>query len=291
MALLSCGGLSSEGVQAREALSAALATRDVASVSGAARAAAAWQGQDPALDRMLGDALANVLMKPEEGWPLLLANPAPEDPSWGRALRGAALRSGDSARVVEAWRRSGAGELPGNPGLVAQIGARARKDPAFDVDGAADLLRRCALLGRRPLTGRRALGMAVDGDLFAAARALGAQELVLARSLMPIDQSRGEEIWRCADMVLLETGSLPSPLPPRVTVLGASDGRTEVFLELREEEGVPVAFVASHAEHGARWMRAASLWAEAGGGEAGAARVREVLGEGLGGVAFPGEPR
>ena len=63
-------------VEARDALAEALTTRDPGSVSTAARAASEFEGQDPALDRMLGDALANVLMRPADGIALLRAHPA-----------------------------------------------------------------------------------------------------------------------------------------------------------------------------------------------------------------------
>ncbi len=280
-------GLPAEGLAAREALASALVAPKAEAVSQAARGASAWQGQDPALDRLLGDALANVLMRPEEGLPLLEANPAPDDPAWRRALRGAALRSDDKARIAAAWTATG-GEPPQlDVPLLSQIVSRARHDPAFDVGTVDALLWRCALLLRRPTVGRKSLGMQVEGDLFAAGRALGASGFAVGRSVLQVDMSANAQVWRCGELVLLEDEALPSPLPPRVTVLGATDGKVDVYLELREEEGVPVVFVASNGQWGARWMRAASLLAQGPTPEQGLARVRETLGSGLAGTAFP----
>ena len=109
--LIACGGMPSEGKLAAEQLNAALVRRDVAEVSAAARAADAFRGQDPALDRALGDALANVLMRPEQGLPLLKANPAPDDATWRTAMRGAAVRLGDQAEMNAAWAATGGGEI------------------------------------------------------------------------------------------------------------------------------------------------------------------------------------
>ncbi len=280
-------GLPPEGAAAAETLSQALRARDVDGVSRAARAAAAWQGKDAALDRMLGDALANVLMRPAEGLPLLQANPAPADPAWRRAIQGAALRAEDHEALRAAWSLDGQEPPNFEVSLLPQIAARARQDPGFDVARVAPLLWRCDLLRRRPTTGRRTLAMPVEGDLLAAGRALGAQGFVVARSLLQVDMGSGAEVWRCADMVMLEDAQIPSPLPPRVTVVGATDGRVDVYLELREEDGVPTAFVTSNAEWGARWMRAAALMGEAPSPEEGAARVKAALGSGLGGSALP----
>lgn len=290
LALSACGGLSAEAIQARDALSEALSSRDPDRVSATARAAAAWQGQDAELDRLLGDALANVLMRPEEGLPLLEAHPAPEDPSWKLAFRAAALRSGDRAAMERAWRASGKQPPPLEVPMLNQVVSRALHDPGFDIEGVDLLLTRCQLLMRRPTVGRKSLGMQVEGDLTEAARALGARGLVMARSVLQTDLASNAQVWRCGDMVLLDGDKLPSPLPPRVTVLGANDGKEDVFLELREEEGVPVVFVASNAEWGARWVRAASLMAASPDAEQGKARVREQLGSGLAGSAFPATP-
>lgn len=286
--LLACG-LSSEGQEAAASLRRALASREPGSVSSAAREADRFRGQDPALDRMLGDALANVLMRPDEGWPLLLANPAPEDPSWVSALRGAALRSGDPARLQEAWSRTGGRALDFQQAVVEQVAARARKDPRLSPDVLEPALDRCSLMGARPMLGRQMLSAPVEGDLIGAARVLGGEVVGMGRPVLPSDVGPSAEGWMCGGLVLLEGDALPDPLPPRLVVVGTRQGEVNLFLEIREEEGTPWVFVTSNAEWGARWLRAASLYAEAGGGEAGAARVRAALGEGLVGPAFPGQ--
>ena len=86
---------------------------------------------------------------------------------------------------------------------------------------------------------------------------------------------------------MLEGESWPVSFPPRMLVMGATDGHDSVFIEARIEDGKPWVFNTSVGAWGARWLRAADLYDDAGGGEAGAKKVREVLGSGLAGTAFP----
>ena len=289
LTLLAACGPSSEQVAATHALGEALQSREVEQVSRAARQAGAWRGKDPALDRLLGDALANVLMRPEDGLPLLEANAAPDDASWRKALRGAALRSGDRARMARAWEQTGGAGQDFDQPVLDEIVARAKADPRFDLGLVDSVLARCALLARQPSVGRRAVDHPVEGDLFAAARALGARVIVLARSPELLDEGPSSAAWRCADLTLMDVDQLPADLPPRITVLGASDGRTDVFLDLREENDVPMIFASSNTEAAGRWIRAAALLTEAGDPEAGARRVHDTLGSGLAGSAFPSQ--
>ena len=91
--LVACGGGSAERQSAQEALVDALTRRDPQEVSAAARRASAWEGEDPVLDGLLGDAVANVLMRPEQGWPLLMAAREVGGPAWETAALGATLRA------------------------------------------------------------------------------------------------------------------------------------------------------------------------------------------------------
>ena len=288
--LIACGGMPSEGKLAAEQLNAALVRRDVAEVSAAARAADAFRGQDPALDRALGDALANVLMRPEQGLPLLKANPAPDDAAWRTALRGAAVRLGDQAEMNAAWAATGGGEISFLHAIAETATARARRDPAFDLSQLDRVNADCALLVTRPMLGRAALDAPARASLLDAVRALGATDLVLARPALPTDAdplASAPGPWRCGEWTMLEGESWPVNFPPRMLVMGATDGNDSVFIEARIEDGKPWVFNTSVGAWGARWLRAADLYDDAGGGEAGAKKVREVLGSGLAGTAFP----
>jgi hypothetical protein len=128
------GGLPREALEAREALAAALADRqevDPEAVAAAARRAAVWKGQDGLLDVILGDALANVLMRPSEGLALLRAHPSPADPQWQRAMGGAALRTGTAAAVHAVQQEAGLPPVDAEAPGVAWLAAQALRDPAL----------------------------------------------------------------------------------------------------------------------------------------------------------------
>lgn len=285
-------GLPPEGLASKARLQEALQGRDPSAVSVAAREADAWRGKDPALDVLIGDALANVIMRPDQGLPLLLAHPAPDDPAWRVAVRGAAIRSGDPAQVEAAWASTGA---PGARVLdaIQQVAtARARKDPLFDVAAIDEANQDCALLLQRPQLGSFSLPAVARASLLDAARALGATEITLARPILASDPDPllgNPGPWRCGDWEMFEEEVWPAELPPRMMLVAMGDGQDSVFLAVRMEDGAPMVFNTSAAEWGARWVRAADLYDAAGGGEAGARRVREVLGTGVRGVAFPSE--
>ena len=279
-------GLPADALAARDALRSALQTRDPAQVSTAARAAGAWRGQDPELERLLGDALANVLMRPGEGLALLEQRPAPDDPAWTAAIRGAAIRVGDAATLARVRALTGQPEVALDPDVVDQVATRARLDPTFPLDELDDVNARCGLLGHRPRAGRKDYRAPLPAHLEEAARALGATVFALGRTPLETDGDplRGQGLYLCRELRLLP--ALPTPFPGRLTVFGASDGRTNVYLEARMEEEGPWIFAVSHAEWGPRWARAAAVYNDAGGGAAGAAKVRELLGPGLAGSAF-----
>jgi len=282
----SCGSqpddaLGDAGRLVRSDLAQALVERNPTQVGKAARAASAWEGKDPALDRLLGDALANVLMKPEEGLKLLQARPAPEDPSWTRATLNAAVRTGTPATITAVWAQLGRPDIEAAHPVVQQFVQRARKDPALEYQVLEDLVGRCMLLDSQPQVGREVLDLPALAELVPAARALGAHGVALGRAIRRTDPdpSAGAGPWRCARRVLLET-SWPEPML-RSLVIGATDGTTRVYLDIKLQAEGPWAYAASDSEAGARWLEAAQLFRDAGGGQAGEAKVHAVLGEGL----------
>ncbi|MBK8181029.1 MAG: hypothetical protein IPK67_19510 [Planctomycetes bacterium] len=109
----------------------------------------------------------------------------------------------------------------------------------------------------------------------------------MGRSVLRVDMGSGAQVWRCGELVLLEDEALPSLRS--AARHGARRHRRQGgrLPGAARREGVPVVFVTSNAEYGARWMRAASLLAQGPTPEQGLARVRELLGSGLAGTAFP----
>ncbi len=270
-----------EGRAARDALAQALVERDVALVGTAARVASGWEGKDPALDRLLGDALANVLMKPEEGLALLQAQPAPEDPAWARATLDAAMRTGTPKTITDVWAEIGRPPLAASHPVVQQVVQRTRRDPQLHHDLLEDVVGRCVLMGRQPKVGRSALDLPALPELLPAARALGATLVVVSRGFRRTDPdpTAGAGPWNCGRRVLLDT-EWPDPML-RALAIGATDGQTVLFLDIKLQGKHPWVYAGNDAPAGARWLKAASLYRDAGGGDAGVARVRAELGMGL----------
>lgn len=282
----SCGSkpadsLGQEGAAVRDQLAQALVARDPSVVTGAARAAAKWEGKDPALDRLMGDALANVLMKPEEGLKLLQAWPDPEDEAWRRATLDAAARTGTPDTIAAVWAQLGRAPIASQHAVVQQFVQRARKDPKLGHAVLEDVVGRCVLLDSQPHVGREVMDLPASAELVPAARALGAHGVALGRAVRRTDPdpSSGAGPWRCARRMLIET-SWPEPMP-RSMVIGATDGHSQVYLDIKLQAEGPWAYAASDSQAGARWLQAARLYKEAGGGQAGTAKVQEVLGSGL----------
>ena len=127
-------GLPQEAVAAKSALVDELKARDPQKVSRAAEHAAQWEGQDAHLDRLLGDALANVLMNPTDGFQLLSSNPDPGDPWWQGAVMAAASRTGDAESMSKAWSLAERPLLSFSHPVVTQISQKMRTDPALGVE-------------------------------------------------------------------------------------------------------------------------------------------------------------
>ena len=232
--LVGCtSGLPAEGEAARAALAAALADRStvpVAQVSEAARAAAPWKGQDAELDMLLGDALANVLMRPAEGLALLRSRALPGDPRWKNAMGGAALRSATAGAVYAVQQEAGLAAVDAEAPGVAWLGARALRDPALGWSALVRLDRDCALLDGQPQRGRQGIDVEVPQELLAEARAQGASHVVLGRAERPTDEApetgRGRPPCRTGRL-LGET--LPEPMERHLVV--AMQGTGPLFSE------------------------------------------------------------
>jgi hypothetical protein len=274
--------LGEAGRSARDKLAQALVERVPTEVGRAARAASGWEGKDPALDRLLGDALANVLMKPAEGLALLRAHPAPEDPAWAKATLDAAMRSGTPQTITAVWAQLERPAVAAAHPVVQQVAQRARQDPTLEYGLLEDVVGRCVLLDGQPQIGRKPLDLPALAELAPAARALGAHGVVLGRAprRSDPDPAAGAGPWHCGQRVLLET-AWPVPML-RSMVIGATDGVVSVYLDIKLQDEGPWAYATNDTKAGARWLRAAQLYKDAGGGAAGSAKVRQVLGQGLG---------
>ena len=189
---LACSGnptqeLPAEAMEAKQRLVEELRHRDPQKVSKAAESASRWEGQDSQLDRLIGDALANVLMNSEDGLQLLNANPAPDDPAWKRAVLAAASRTGDAEKMAEAWRRVGLERLPFDHPVAGQVSRRMRADPALGSELMERTLRACLLLDAQPPVGRQPLDHPVSNTLMAVGDAVGATQILIGRPIFRTD--------------------------------------------------------------------------------------------------------
>jgi hypothetical protein len=261
--------LPEEARAARDALADALVTRDAALVSEKARAAAEWEGEDKALDLLLADALANVLMRPDDATPILARWPPSDDPGYRAIVFGKALRSDDWAAID----RLLPGEPTGNPARD-QLAIRARRETAFGETEFVRAIRACALLDREPPVGRREIDFPVPPTVLEAMHAWGAPQVAIGRPSQEIDPlpERGEDPVRCARQRWLDIAVLPK-LAPHPMTLAVSDGVHDVFVEIKTEKNGHWAWAANDPERAGRILAAAQIYDEAGGGESGRAAV------------------
>lgn len=237
------GGPSAEIVQARADLEAALATRSVEAVSKAARAASVFEGQDPALDARIGDALANVLMRTTDGLELLRRRPLPEDPVWVDALMSGGLRVG-SVELLDILAREAHVPRSTSPTTtVAWLGVRARKDPNLRYSDLLEAEANCRLFDGQPTRGRRTVDQPVAPGFFDALQRLGADRVVLGRAETVTDPapSSGEGLQPCIRGRIYADAVWPSPLPKHITVAISADDHA-LYVSVRPENGEPWAF-------------------------------------------------
>ncbi|MFM2247165.1 MAG: hypothetical protein RL071_3239 [Pseudomonadota bacterium] len=241
-------------LEARAGLQSALAGGQPAVVAQAARAAAAFEGQDRALDLQLAAAFAGPLGRPAEAWPLLVARVEPGDPEGRRLLGHVALRLGGGA-LIDAARIGGLSPLPPDHPALAWLGARAAEDPAVGWAQAEVAIADCDLLEGEPERGHREIDAPLPADWAARAEAAGARRVVIGRAALdgdpPADTGRGP--LPCGRRRLLS--AVPDPLP-RHLVLGAALPGGDVWLTVQEREGQPWVLVASDPSLARAWLGA-----------------------------------
>lgn len=261
--LLACGSSClGSGIDARrEALRQAMAEGDQAKVSEAARAASEFEGKDPVLDRMLGDALANHLFRGAEGLALLQANPAPDDPAWVAATADAALRAKDLV-VLDGLMRAQGVQLNLDLPALEQVQRLSLQDRSVTHQVLVEVDRRCALVDKRPLLGRQEVDMPSSPSLERALRLLGATEIVVTRThLVFSPRSPKERSYQCKTAWLPEGEwqTIPSPLPPRGVMVAVTDGTTRGYMELQTKAGGDWVLASDDSQQVGRWLNAAYL--------------------------------
>ncbi len=284
----SCGGSGME--TRREALRLAMAEGDQAKVSEAARAASEFEGTDPALDRMLGDALANHLFRGAEGLALLQANPLPEDPAWVAATADAALRAKDLV-VLDGMMRAQGVQLNLDLPALEQVQRLSLQDRTVGHQLLVEVDRRCALVDQRPLLGRQEVDMPSSPSLERALRLLGATEVVVTRThLVFSPKSPRERSFQCKTAWLPEgeTSGIPSPLPPKGVLVAVTDGTIRGYLEIQSREGGEWVMASDDAQQAGRWLNAAYLLDAMLTAPDAEAKVLERYGSGL---ALPADQR
>jgi hypothetical protein len=243
----------------RAQLAEALVERDPSVVGPLAEKASEWEGKDGDLDRLLGDALANVLMHPQDGLRILQSRPAPEDPAWVEAIKAASLRVGDPVVMKATWAELGGRVPPFDNPVVPQVVQRLLSDPTMASAGAVAGIDGCALLDLQPPVGRKALDHRADPRLLEVGVLMGADQVVVGRPLFRSDPDpqTGRGRLQCVRKVLLEDG-WPVPLS-RTLTLGLRQGQRSVFIDIKTDNGEPWAYAASDSVAGGRMLRAMEL--------------------------------
>lgn len=264
--MMSCAGglgtgLPEAAVAVRAQLASALVQRDPQVVGPLAEKAAQWEGKDAELDRLIGDALGNVLMHADEGLRILRSVPEPNDPAWVEAARSAALRTGDPQTVRDVWMQINQASAPFENPVFSQVVQRMHADPTMGSARAVRVLFGCQLLDAQPGVGRKPLDHLAGPELIEVAGLLGADQVVVGRPKFRSDPDpqSGRGPIQCIKKVLLEDG-WPTPLPKTLT-LGLRQGDRTAFLDIKMENDVPWAYAASDLLVGGRWVRGMDLFA------------------------------
>ncbi len=243
--LSGCGGHSSGLTSARDRLDEAMTTRDPAQVSRAAREAGAYEGQDPTLDRLLGDALANVLMRPHEGLKILESIPARgnHDEAWATAVGSAAMRTGEQAVLSTLLARTEAPAIETSPELLSWTATRALQDPQLSIHSLRELTADCQLYDSHPSRGRRTVDQPAPHDLPQTLTKMGGDRVVLGRAETPTDPApeSGRGLQPCTTGRLFAEIEWPRPLPRHLTVSTAIAEYT-LHMSVRPESGLPWVF-------------------------------------------------
>ncbi len=273
--------LGPEGRGARDRLAQAMVARDADTVSAAAQEASRWEGKDQQLDHLLGDALANVLMRPEAGMALLEARPNVGDAQWESAILNGAMRLGQASRLTSVDQLLGRPPVNWDHPVVGQVTVRALVNPEMTHEELQEVLADCRLLDGQPRIGRQAVDLPASDTILQAAQVLGATRLVVGRKARRTDPdpASGRGPYHCESGVLLPE-QWPKPMLRSMTV-GATDGQTRLYLNIKLQPEGPWAFAGSVAEAGARWASAAIFLADVQGAPDAAEQVRARFGHGM----------
>ena len=271
------------GVSARSELAQALKSRDPSPVERAVEAAITWEGKDPTLDRLLGDALANVLMHTEAGMKLLDARPALGDPSWERAMLLASARTGDTQTMEATWKRLNRDAPRFSNPVTNSMVQRLKRDPHMSIDDFEAAIHDCTILDAQPAVGRKALEFPVSTDLLKVAPWVGADAVVMGRPRTKVDNDPDRAIGpiQCTNKLVLD--EWPAVVSTTLTVSFVS-GTKRVFIDIKQTGDEQWAYATSDAVAGGHWIQAMNM-ASAPNAEA---RIRERFADGL--WAQPKEP-
>ena len=250
--------LTSDGIKAKNNLAQALKSRDPAQVGIAAQEAANWEGQDQALDHLLGDALANVLMHVDAGLSLLVAEPNPQSESWQNAFLAATARSGDTNAMDAAWKQTGRVQLDFSNPVVNSMVQRLKMDPRLGIDQFEDAIQTCMVIDAQPPVGRSALEYPVSPDLIKIAPWVGADAVYLARPRAQTDPdpTLGIGPVQCAQKVVLD--EWPRVIGTTLTVAMAS-GNRKLYLDIKQTNDEQWSYATSDPVAGGHWIQAMHL--------------------------------
>ena len=215
-------------------------------MSAAAREASAFEGQDPTLDRLLGDALANVLMRPSAGIELLEKNPARDNKDWVTAIGSAAMRTGELAVLTTILESAGAPALETTPDLLAWTASHALSDPGIDLDTLRERDADCDLFDAHPTRGRRTVDQPAPANFGELLYQLGADRVVLGRAPASTDPApdSGRGLQPCRTGRLFVGHDWPEPLPRHLTLSMSVDGH-RLHLSVRPEAQAPWVFAST----------------------------------------------
>ena len=247
--------LAPKGVEARDSLAAALVDREPSQVGPIAERASAWEGQDPQLDRLLGDALANVLMNADDGLQLLRKHPEVGNSLWEEATRSAALRTGNVEAIREVWGELGEAPIPFDNPVLSQIVQRMRADPKQGSAKAIEGLFGCQLLDAQPAVGRKSMDHPIGPEIVDVAVALGVEQVTVGRPVYRSDPDpqSGRGDLHCQRKILLSDG-WPRLITKTITI-GLRDGDRTAFIDIKMVGDEPWAYATSNEVVGDRLLR------------------------------------